>query len=193
VNGVFLPSPSPTIIELDGTGKIVVLSGAMWPDHACCCLLASGELVREHPELLEQIIRIHINATEYNIEHIDEAAETFAGKIGWDVEKVKKSFNRTDMKWIHNPHIEIPSALEYAKVDYGMGYTDKLLTEDDLYDTSFYDRVTGIAPTPAPTPEVTPAITPSPTPSPTPTPGFTVILTVVSLLVALYITLRRRF
>ena len=180
VNGVFLATPSPTIIELDGAGKIVVLSGDMWPDHACCCLLASGELIREHPELLEQIIRIHINATEYNVEHMDEAAEIFAGKVGWDVEKVKKSFNRTDMKWIHNPHIEIPSTLEYAKVDYEMGYTDKLLTEDDLFDTRFYDRVTGIAPTPTLSPEVTPAITPSPTP----TPGFTVILTVVSLLVA---------
>ena len=121
VKGVFLATPSPTLIELEGAGKIVVLSGDMWPDHACCCLLASGELIREHPELLEQIIRIHINATEYNIEHIDEAAEIFAGKVGWDVEKVKKSFNRTDMKWIHNPHIEIPSTLEYAKVDYEMG------------------------------------------------------------------------
>jgi len=189
VDGVFLPSPSPTIIELEGAGKIVVLSGDMWPDHACCCLLASGELIREHPELLEQIIRTHINATEYNREHIDEAAEIFAKKVGWDMEKVKESFNRTDMEWIHNPHLEIPSTLEYAKVDYEMGYTDKLLRQDDLFDTSFYDRVTGIVPTPAPTPEVTPA----PSPTPTKTPGFTTVLTVASLLVALYIILRRRF
>jgi len=195
VDAVFLPSPSPTIIELEGAGKIVVLSGDMWPDHACCCLLASGELIREHPELLEQIIRTHINATEYNSKHIDEAAAIFAEKVGWEVEKVKESFNRTDMEWIHNPHLEIPSTVEYAKVDYEMGYTDKLLTQDGLFDTSFYDRITGIAPTPTPTPEVTPTITPSPTPSPTPTPttpGFTVILTVVSLLVALYIILKRR-
>ncbi len=189
VHAVFLPSPSPTIIELEGAGKIVVLSGDMWPDHACCCLLASGELIREHPELLEQIIRTHINATEYNREHIDEAAEIFAKKVGWDVEKVKESFNKTDMKWIHNPHLEIPSTLEYAKVDYEMGYTDKLLTQDDLFDTSFYDQVMGIVPTPT-------AVTPSPTPSATPTPvqpGFTTVLTVASLLVALYIILRRRF
>ncbi len=46
VNGVFLPNPSPTLIELEGAGKIVVLSGDMWPNHACCCLLASGELIR---------------------------------------------------------------------------------------------------------------------------------------------------
>ncbi|MCW3129730.1 MAG: aliphatic sulfonate ABC transporter substrate-binding protein [Methanophagales archaeon] len=199
VHAVFLPSPSPTIIELEGAGKIVVLSGDMWPDHACCCLLASGELIREHPDLLEQIIRTHINATEYNREHIDEAAEIFAKKVGWDVEKVKASFNRTDMKWIHNPHLEIPSTLEYAKVDYEMGYTDKLLTQDDLFDTSFYDRVTkGIAP-PTPTPEATPTITPIPsptpviTPTPVPTPGFTAVFAIAVLLAVTYLILRRRF
>lgn len=195
VQGVFLPSPSPTIIELEEAGKIVVLSGQMWPDHACCCLLASGELIREHPELLEQIIRTHINATEYNSEHVDDAAEIFAKKVGWDVEKVKKSFNRTDMEWIHNPHLEISSTLEYAKVDYEMGYTDKLLTQDDLFNTNFYDRVTGIAPTPTPTPEATPTITPSPTPSPTPppTPGFTAVFAIAALLAVTYLILRRRF
>jgi len=142
VDGVFLPSPSPTIIELEGAGETVALSGEMWPNHACCCLLVSGELIREHPELVEQIIRTHINATEYNNEHVVEAAEIYARKVvGADVEMVKESFKRTDMRWIHNPHLEIPSTCEYARVDYEMGYTDKLLTRDDLFDTSFYDKI----------------------------------------------------
>jgi hypothetical protein len=54
------------------------------------------------------------------------------------------------MKWIHNPHLEIPSTLEYARVHYEMGYTDKLLTEEDLFDTSFYDKITAIFDTEAP-------------------------------------------
>jgi len=141
VDGVFLPSPNPTIIEMEGAGRIVVLSGEMMPNHACCCLLVSGELIREHPEIVEQIIRTHINATEYNKAHPDEAAEIFARKMGCDVEMVRKSFKRSDMKWIHNPHLEIPSTIEYARVHYEMGYTDKLLTRDDLFDTRFYDKI----------------------------------------------------
>jgi NitT/TauT family transport system substrate-binding protein len=205
VDGVFLPAPSPTIIEMDGAGKRVVQSGEIWPNHACCCLLVSGELIREHPELVEQIIRTHINATEYNKEHVEEAAEIYTRKIvGSDIEMVKESLKRWDGAWICNPHLEIDSTVEYAKVDYEMGYTDKLLTKDDLFDTSFYDKIMEIAPTPTPTPEVTPTITPSPTPvitpTPTPTPspapptpGFTAVFAIAALLAVTYLVLRRRF
>ncbi|MCW3129284.1 MAG: right-handed parallel beta-helix repeat-containing protein [Methanophagales archaeon] len=129
----------PYAEEIDGTG--------IWDTPysiACCCLLVSGELLRGHPEIVEQTIRTHINATEYNKAHPDEAAEIFARKTGCDVEMVRESFKRSDMKWIHNPHLEIPSTLEYARVHYEMGYTDKLLTEEDLFDKSFYDKITAI-------------------------------------------------
>ncbi|NQE05329.1 NitT/TauT family transport system substrate-binding protein [ANME-1 cluster archaeon GoMg1] len=193
VDAVFLPAPSPTIIEMDGAGKTVVYSGQMWPNHACCCLLVSGELIREHPELVEQIVRTHINATEYNKEHVEEAGEIYTRKVvGSDVEMVKESLKRWDGAWICDPHLEMDSTVEYAKVDYEMGYTDKLLTKDDLFDTRFYDKIVEIAPTP--TPEVTPTPTPTPTPSPTPpTPGFTAVFAIAALLAVTYLVLRRRF
>ena len=193
VDAVFLPAPSPTIIEMDGAGKTVVYSGQMWPNHACCCLLVSGELIREHPELVEQIVRTHINATEYNKEHVEEAGEIYTRKVvGSDGEMVKESLKRWDGAWICDPHLEIDSTVEYAKVDYEMGYTDKLLTKDDLFDTRFYDKIAEIAPTP--TPEVTPTPTPTPTPSPTPpTPGFTAVFAIAALLAVTYLVLRRRF
>lgn len=204
VDAVFLPAPSPTIIEMDDAGKIVVYSGEMWPNHACCCLLVSGELIREHPELVEQIVRTHINATEYNMEHAEEAGEIYTRKVvGSDVEMVKESLKRWDGAWICDPHLEIDSTVEYAKVDYEMGYTDKLLTEDDLFDTSFYDKIVESA-APTPTPEVSPTITPSPapsptpvisptpTPTPTPTPGFTAVFAIAMVLAVAYVILRRR-
>ncbi|KAF5428573.1 NitT/TauT family transport system substrate-binding protein, partial [Candidatus Methanophagaceae archaeon] len=82
----------------------------------------------------------------------------FTKKIqGSDIEIVKKSLENWDGAWISDPHLEINSTLEYVKVYYEMGYIDKLLTEKDLFDTSFYDK---IMEGPAPTPEVTPTLTP---------------------------------
>ncbi len=64
------PHPSPSIIAAEGTGgRTVVQSGEMMKDHACCVLVASGSLIREHPEIVEQIVKTHIRATEYNLEH----------------------------------------------------------------------------------------------------------------------------
>jgi len=144
VDAVFLPHPSPSIIELEGNGRSVVASGEMWPNHACCCLVVSGKLMREEPKLVEQIIRTHIRATEYINENPERTAEIYSAKTGQNLTIVQYSIKTWDGAWISDPHMIIPSVIEYARVDYELGYTGKkLLTEDDLFDTTFYDRVTG--------------------------------------------------
>jgi hypothetical protein len=41
---------------------------------------------------------------------------------------------------IRDPNVEIPSVDEYACVNYGLNYTSKLMTTNDLFDTNLYDR-----------------------------------------------------
>lgn len=141
VDGVFLPQPSPAIIEGEGKGKSVVASGEMWANHACCSLVVGGKLIRENPELVKQIISIHENATQYINEHPDEAAEIYSKKIGQNIDQIKSSIQNWDGKWISDPHTEIPSTLEYAAEDFELGYIKKSLTEKDLFDTSLYDSL----------------------------------------------------
>ncbi|MDD2638541.1 MAG: ABC transporter substrate-binding protein, partial [Methanothrix sp.] len=138
-----LPHPSPSIIELQGNGEAVVASGEMWPNHACCCLVVSGELMREEPEMVEQIVKTHIRATEYINENPTRAAEIYSAKTGQNLTMVQHSIENWDGAWISDPHEIIPSVVEFARVDYELGYTgETLLTEDDLFDTDFFDRVT---------------------------------------------------
>ncbi|NYT01158.1 MAG: ABC transporter substrate-binding protein [Methanosarcinales archaeon] len=141
VDGVFLPHPAPAIVELEGKGTSVVASGEMWPNHACCSLVVSGKLIRENPELVEQIIKTHIKATKYAQSNPEDAARIYSNKTGQDMEMVEHSLDTWDGKWISDPRIQIPSTLEYAAVDYELGYTKKQMTEKDLFDTSFYERL----------------------------------------------------
>ena len=149
VDAVFLPSPSPTIIVEEGNGVIVEWSGSMWKDHACCCLTASGKMIREHPEIVMEIIKTHIRATEYEIEHPEEAAEICAKWLDADVKTIQKSIDATDMQWISDPHLEVESGLEYARVIYELnkeryeGKGIKVLEKEDVFDTSFYDETKG--------------------------------------------------
>ncbi|MCK5660971.1 MAG: ABC transporter substrate-binding protein [Methanosarcinales archaeon] len=143
VDGVFLPHPAPTIIESEGNGRSVVSSGDMLQDHACCVLVVSGELLRENPELVSQIVQTHIRATEYNINNIDEASGIFANKTGWDKEYVLKSIDEWDGSWISDPEVIVNSTLDYTNMQYESGYISKPLTRDDLFDMSFYERVMG--------------------------------------------------
>jgi len=142
VDGVFLPHPSPTIIESQGTGKIIIKSGEMWPSHSCCVLVVSGKLIRERPDIVEQIIKTHINATTYNLAHPEEAAGLTAEKLTMNESLLSESLNTWDGTWCTDPRGSIPSTLEYANVQYELGYLEKPITEEDLFDTSFYDKIT---------------------------------------------------
>ncbi len=138
VAAVFLPHPAPAIIETEGNGRSVVRSGQMEPGHACCVLVATGGLIREYPSLVEKIVAVHIRATRYNIAHPDEAAQIFSARTGFDVEKVKKSLRDWDGAWLTDPADIAASAVAYAKIQNELGYIDKSLTEDDIFDHAFY-------------------------------------------------------
>lgn len=140
VDGVFLPHPSPAVIAAEGTGRTVVQSGEMMKDHACCVMVASGSLIRDHPDIVEQSVKTHIRATEYNLEHPDEAASIYASKTGQNVETVKASFRDWDGTWTADPHVITTSVVEYTELQYELGYISNPLTEDDLFNFSFYDR-----------------------------------------------------
>jgi len=140
VDGVFLPHPYPSVIVAEGIGRSVVQSGEMLKDHSCCVLVASGSLIREHPEIVEQVVRTHIKATEYNLEHPDEAASIYASKTGQNVETVKASFRDWDGTWTADPNVITTSVVEYTNLQYELGYISKPLTQDDLFDLSFYEK-----------------------------------------------------
>jgi NitT/TauT family transport system substrate-binding protein len=141
IDGVFLPQPSPAIIELSGKGRSVISSGEMWPNHACCNLVVSGKLIRDSPDLVRQILGIHKNATDYINEHPDEVASIFARRTGQNLDQMKRSIETWDGKWISDPHVEVESTLEYAAENHRLNYITKDLTEKDLFDLSFYDSV----------------------------------------------------
>ncbi len=142
VDAVFLPHPSPAVIEASGSGKTIVQSGEMYPGHTCCVLVASGSLIREHPEIVEQIIRTHIKATEFAEENPDETAAIYAAKTGADVEVVKESLKTWDGEFITDPAAIVDPVMDYAKIQYELGYIKQPLTQDQLFDLTLYQKAT---------------------------------------------------
>jgi len=140
VDAVFLPTPSPSTVVNLGKGKIVVHSGEMYPNHTCCVLVVSGKLIREHPEIVRQIIKTNDRAVAYNEQNIDEAAAIFSNRTGTKLEDVKASLKEWDGNWASDPNIIINPVLDYARIQYNSGIIKKPLTKDDLFDLSFYQK-----------------------------------------------------
>lgn len=140
VDAVFLPHPSPAIVEASGSGKSVVKSGEMYPGHTCCVLVISGQLIREHPEIAEQIIRTHIRATEFAVQNPDETAAIYAIKTGADLEVVRESLKNWDGAFVTDPAVIVEPVMDYAQIQYELGYLKRPLTQDELFDLTLYQK-----------------------------------------------------
>ena len=143
VDAVFLPDPSPAIILGQGTGRTVVQSGQMYPNHTCCVLVVSGKLIREHPEIVDQILRTHQKATEYNLKNSDESAAIYAQKTGSKLEDIKTSLKIWDGKWVSDPNLIVDPVLDYANIQYDLKYIKTPLTKDQIFDLSFFKKISG--------------------------------------------------
>jgi NitT/TauT family transport system substrate-binding protein len=140
VDGVFLPTPSPSTIVDQGKGKIVVHSGQMYPNHTCCVLVVSGKLIREHPEIVRQIIKTNDKAVAWNLQNLDEAAQIYSTKTGASLTDVKASLAEWDGNWASDPNVIVEPVLDYAKIQYDLGFIKKPLTKDEIFDLSFYQK-----------------------------------------------------
>ncbi|HQN29935.1 MAG TPA: sulfonate ABC transporter substrate-binding protein, partial [Methanothrix soehngenii] len=71
----------------------------------------------------------------------EEAARIYSNHTGQDLKAIEYSIKTWDGRWISDPHPLINDTLEFARFQYQSNYTQKMLTEEDLFDTSFYDRI----------------------------------------------------
>jgi NitT/TauT family transport system substrate-binding protein len=140
IDAIFLPTPSPSTVVNQGKGKIVVHSGEMYPNHTCCVLVVSGKLIREHPEIVRQIIKTNDKAVLWNQQNPNEAAAIYSKKTGAKLEDVTASLKEWDGSWASDPSIIVAPVLDYAKIQYDLGYIKKPLTKDEIFDLTFYSK-----------------------------------------------------
>jgi NitT/TauT family transport system substrate-binding protein len=104
--------------------------------------VVSGKMIREHPEIVEQVLRTHIKATDYNLNHLDEAAQIFSETTGTNLADVQLSLKEWDGAWVSDPNLIVEPVLDYANIQYDLGYIKQPLSKDQIFDLSFYKKVT---------------------------------------------------
>jgi NitT/TauT family transport system substrate-binding protein len=140
VDAIFLPTPSPSTVVNQGKGKVAVQSGQMYPNHTCCVLVVSGKLIREHPEIVRQIIKTNDKAVAWNAANIDEAAAIYSTKTGSKIADVTTSLKEWDGSWASDPNIIVDPVVDYANIQYNLGYIKKPLNKSDIFDLTFYTK-----------------------------------------------------
>lgn len=139
VDAVFLPHPAPAVIVAAGDGKVIMTSGEMSADHACCVLAVSQSFIDKYPEVVAEVVKIHVDATRYTQENPMEAAKYYANITQISEDIVLSSIQQWDGDWISDPHVIEDYVVAYAKSQYDQGLSPRELTSEELFDMSFYD------------------------------------------------------
>ena len=86
--------PFNALAEYQEKAVPLILSGDIWPRHPCCVLATENTFFSQHPDIVENVTRIHQEATDWIVTH---PAEAIAIAIDWlemDETPVTTAFNR---------------------------------------------------------------------------------------------------
>jgi NitT/TauT family transport system substrate-binding protein len=90
---------------------------------------------------VEQIVKPEIRGTDYINANPRVAARIYSNRTGQDLEMAEYSIKSWDGHYISDPYLLINSTMEYAEFQFRMNYTQKEFKKEEIFDTSFYDRV----------------------------------------------------
>jgi len=131
--------PFMTEAVRQGWGQILGYYTEQWPDHPCCILFAQREFAEKHPDQLEKILQVHLQAVEYANDHIEENAACIVEYLGaFDEELVAASL--APEKGRLDAVIGADEVVRMAEAMYEFDVIDQMPSADKLVDLSYLQR-----------------------------------------------------
>jgi NitT/TauT family transport system substrate-binding protein len=86
--------PFNALAEYQNKSVPLVLSGEIWPRHPCCVVATENNFFSEHPDIVEKVVQIHQEATDWINTHPTEAIAIAIDWLEMDDTPVSTAFNR---------------------------------------------------------------------------------------------------
>ncbi len=139
--------PIPTVLQQNPDTDMApfLFANAIMPGQPGAVLQPSGALVEDDPALVQQLVDIHVRATTFINENRTEAADMAAESIGTDIlstATARQAINSPASTFISDPRRIVDKTLVYNDFHQQLGSVDRDLTEDDVFDHSFYQEAT---------------------------------------------------
>ncbi len=128
--------PYLTQAEQDGWGRILYYYTRDWPDHPCCVVFARRDLIQRNAALVEQVLKVHVQAVDYANAHPREAAQAIADVLeGTSPALIEQSLAPSKMRLDY--HLETGEIQRLAEEMQRMGLIERVPPQAELVDTHF--------------------------------------------------------
>ena len=89
IDAYFVGEPHAAKAELDGTGRVLYHAKDIWPHFISCVLVVTDKLIREHPEVVRDLVRGIAESGEWAETHRIEAAKVVSPYFRQDEKLVR--------------------------------------------------------------------------------------------------------
>jgi NitT/TauT family transport system substrate-binding protein len=83
--------PYPAKAVMGNTGRILIKSHAIWPDHPCCVAVSSDAFIKTHQEVINKFQDAHKRACDFISNNQEEAIDIGMKYTGMDKQTVRKA------------------------------------------------------------------------------------------------------
>jgi len=128
--------PFVSLSTYEGIGNVLIYSNDIIKDHPCCVIIASESFIKNHPQELDKFLKIHQQTTEYVNTHPNETASIIDQELTTNIEIEALSLQHITFVSSVNKSFQ-NNVLKFAKIENNLGYLNKTLTSNDIFDTEF--------------------------------------------------------
>ena len=142
IDGYFVGEPFCAKAELDGIGRVLYYARDIWPNFISCALVVHEDLIKEHPEIVQDLVRGIAQSGAWAETHRAEAAKLVSPYYRQD-EKVLNYVLTADPRRVSYVQLT-PTDEDLQQIEnmgLKMGLLKKQVAMSDLIDRDFVPQV----------------------------------------------------
>lgn len=123
---VWEPYPAKAIIS--GSGKVVMTSHDIWPNHPCCVMIAANDYLREHQDSVKKLQKVHKRACDFIVNNREESIDIGVKYTGMDRNTVVAALSAI----VYDGELRKEDVREFVKFLKELKYIKNEMSQNDL-------------------------------------------------------------
>jgi NitT/TauT family transport system substrate-binding protein len=111
IDGYFVGEPFASKALASGAGKRFLDVESIWPGFICNLLIVREELIRSHPQWVQELVTIAARSGLWAGKHVNEAAKIIAGYWGQDSRDIQYVFSHPPGRFRFDRYVPVPEEL----------------------------------------------------------------------------------
>lgn len=137
VDATIIHQPFVVLAEKKGVGKLLARGWDYLPTFHTGVLVASNDLIQNHPDIVKKLIETYFKANEYAKNNIDELLEFGTKYMNIDRDILRKALESEMDIWENKPELDLKALDDTQNIQIELGFQDEKYDLDKIIDTRF--------------------------------------------------------